>query len=204
MSSEQEVFWQEEFGDNYTIRNNENTLLANNIELFNKIFLNLNDISNVLELGCNRGNNLEAIHSINKNILLNGIDINKSAIEILNNKNICQNTEVGSIYNIPKENKFDLVFTKGVLIHIPEDKLSDVLEIMYECSKKYILICEYYSKNRHEINYRNFSNKLWKDDFCGKIMQKYNNLEIVDYGFSYHKDPKFPLDDITWFLLKKC
>ena len=80
MSSEQEVFWQEEFGDNYTIRNDETALLVNNIELFKKIFLNLNDISNVLELGCNRGNNLEAIHSINKNILLNGIDINKSAI----------------------------------------------------------------------------------------------------------------------------
>jgi pseudaminic acid biosynthesis-associated methylase len=202
MSSEQEIFWQEEFGNDYTIRNNE-TLLVNNIELFKKIFINLNDVSNVLELGCNRGNNLEAIHSINKHILLNGIDINKSAIEILNNKNICQYTEVGSIYNISRENKYDLVFIKGVLIHIPSDRLSDVFEIMYECSTKYILICEYYSRNRQEINYRNYTNKLWKDDFCGKIMAIYNNLELVDYGFVYHKDPKFPLDDISWFLLKK-
>jgi spore coat polysaccharide biosynthesis protein SpsF len=26
---------------------------------------------------------------------------------------------------------------------------------------------------------------------------------LVDYGFAYHRDPNFPQDDITWFLLEK-
>jgi spore coat polysaccharide biosynthesis protein SpsF len=26
---------------------------------------------------------------------------------------------------------------------------------------------------------------------------------LVDYGFAYHRDPAFPQDDITWFLLEK-
>ena len=28
-------------------------------------------------------------------------------------------------------------------------------------------------------------------------------LKLIDYGFVYHKDPLYPLDDITWFLLEK-
>jgi len=29
------------------------------------------------------------------------------------------------------------------------------------------------------------------------------DLELVDYGFVYHRDPVFPQDDINWFLMKK-
>jgi len=25
----------------------------------------------------------------------------------------------------------------------------------------------------------------------------------VDYGFTYHRDPRHPLDDSTWFLMEK-
>ncbi|NQU32085.1 MAG: pseudaminic acid biosynthesis-associated methylase [Bacteroidetes bacterium] len=42
-----------------------------------------------------------------------------------------------------------------------------------------------------------------KRDFCGEMMDKFNNLKIVDYGFVYHRDTNFPNDDITWFLLEK-
>jgi len=35
------------------------------------------------------------------------------------------------------------------------------------------------------------------------MLEKYQSLELVDYGFSYRRDKNFPQDDITWFLLKK-
>ena len=28
-------------------------------------------------------------------------------------------------------------------------------------------------------------------------------LPLIDYGFSYHRDPVFPQDDITWFLMER-
>ena len=34
-------------------------------------------------------------------------------------------------------------------------------------------------------------------------MEKYNDLKLIDYGFSYRRDPNFPQDDISWFLLEK-
>jgi spore coat polysaccharide biosynthesis protein SpsF len=27
--------------------------------------------------------------------------------------------------------------------------------------------------------------------------------DLVDYGFTYHRDNAFPMDDTTWFLLEK-
>ena len=28
-------------------------------------------------------------------------------------------------------------------------------------------------------------------------------IQLVDYGFAYHRDKSFPQDDISWFLLEK-
>ena len=199
--TEQEIFWKNEFGTEYTDRNNEQ-LIKNNINLFKKILKNIS-INNIFEIGCNRGLNLKAIKSIDNNISLNGIEINKYAYDLLNSENICNNLYNSSIFDLKNNSQFDLVFSKGVLIHINPEKLNDFYKKMYELSKKYILIAEYYSRDVREINYRGNSNKLFKRDFCSEIMLLYPKLKLIDYGFIYHKDPLYPLDDITWFLLEK-
>jgi pseudaminic acid biosynthesis-associated methylase len=198
---EQEFFWKNEFGNDYTDRNNEE-LIKNNINLFNNIFKNIS-INSLFEIGCNRGLNLFAINNIDKNISLNGLEINEKAYNILTNQKLCDNLYNESIYNFNTEYKFDFVFTKGVLIHINPNKLNIVYEKMYNLSNKYILIAEYYSRDVREINYRGNENKLFKRDFCGEIMDKYKDLKLIDYGFVYYRDNKYPLDDISWFLLQK-
>ncbi len=198
---EQELFWKNNFGNEYTERNNE-YLVKNNMNLFNKIIKNIN-IKNLFEIGCNRGLNLIAINNIDKNILLNGLEINEKAYNILNEQKLCSKLYNDSIYNFESLDRFDLVFTKGVLIHINPDKLNIVYEKMYNLSNKYILIAEYYSRDVREINYRGNENKLFKRDFCGEIMDKYKDLKLIDYGFVYYRDNNYPLDDITWFLLEK-
>jgi pseudaminic acid biosynthesis-associated methylase len=201
MTTEQESFWKGEFGTEYTERNN-NELIKNNTNLFKKILQNI-EITSLFEIGCNRGLNLISINNINNNISLNGLEINKYAYELLSELNICNNLYNNSIFDFNEKEKYDLVFTKGVLIHINPNKLNDIYQKMYELSNKYILIAEYYSKDIREIIYRGNSDKLFKRDFCGELMTKYKDLKLIDYGFVYHKDPSFPLDDISWFLLKK-
>jgi pseudaminic acid biosynthesis-associated methylase len=198
---EQETFWSDTFGDDYTSRNNEE-LIINNINLFNKIIKNVN-ISSVFEIGTNKGLNLIAINNINKNISLNGLEINKKAYDILLNTNICHKLYNDTIYNFDTSDTFNLVFTKGVLIHINPNKLHLIYEKMYNLSNKYILIAEYYSRDVREIKYRGNENKLFKRDFCGEIIDKYKDLKLIDYGFVYYRDNDYPLDDITWFLLEK-
>jgi pseudaminic acid biosynthesis-associated methylase len=197
----QEEFWISQFGDEYTDRNND-FLIKNNINLFEKILKKIN-INSLFEIGCNRGLNLEAINNINKDISLYGLEINKKAYDIIKEKKICKECFNISINDFNISEKYDLVLTKGVLIHLNPDKLDSIYQKMYDLSNKYILIAEYYSRDVREILYRGHSNKLFKRDFCGEIMDKFKDLKLIDYGFVYYRDSKNPLDDITWFLLEK-
>ena len=44
---------------------------------------------------------------------------------------------------------------------------------------------------------------LWKRDFAGEMMGIYPNLKLRDYEFIYHREPEYPQDDVTWFLMEK-
>jgi spore coat polysaccharide biosynthesis protein SpsF len=35
------------------------------------------------------------------------------------------------------------------------------------------------------------------------LLDTYPDLHLVDYGFVYHRDPNFALEDTNWFLLEK-
>ena len=98
----------------------------------------------------------------------------------------------------------DIVVVKGVLIHISPDLLSEVYEIMYKLTGKYLLVAEYYNPTPVTVAYRGNKDKLFKRDFAGEVMDVYPDLRLVDYGFVYHRDSAFPQDDVTWFLLERC
>lgn len=91
----------------------------------------------------------------------------------------------------------------GVLIHINPNELKTVYEKLYTSSKKYILIAEYYNPSPVEIPYRGNKERLFKRDFAGEFLDMFPDCKLEDYGFVYHRDNNFPLDDITWFLMKK-
>ena len=93
--------------------------------------------------------------------------------------------------------------TKGLLIHINPDKLESAYRVIYDISNKYILIVEYYNPIPVEILYRNQKGKLFKRDFAGEFMNMFPEVSLIDYGFIYHRDPVFPQDDLTWFLMSK-
>jgi len=86
----------------------------------------------VLEVGCFGGYNLREIHKIDPSISLTGYDTNLEALNYLNQKAPYVRTIQGSIYELGKvfaESKFDVVFTSGVLIHIPcFDKKSNTVD----------------------------------------------------------------------------
>lgn len=200
--TEQENFWATEFGDEYIGRNDDLQIVAGNLNLFSKILGRTKGIKSVIEFGSNIGCNLKAIKALIPDSDLTAIEINQKAVEILKKE---QNVKVfaQSILDFEPNSKWDLSFVKGVLIHINPDELQNVYEKLYNSSKKYILIAEYYNPAPVTVPYRGHSDRLFKRDFAGEIMDKYPDLELIDYGFSYHRDNNFPQDDITWFLLEK-
>ena len=201
-NSEQEKFWAGNFGDEYISRNTDEKLLSSNLKLFSKIFSSIDSIESVIEYGPNVGLNLRAINTLFPDIQLSGVEINENAIKELSKiKNIESFHQ--SILDFQANKQWDFVFTKGVLIHIAPDDLSKIYNILYKTSRKWICLIEYYNPTPIEIEYRGYSEKLYKRDFCSDLRDKYPDLKLIDYGFVYHDDPVSPQDDLTWFLLSK-
>jgi len=199
--TEQEEFWAGNFGDEYTGRNIGANWIASNIALFSKVFKSTGRLNTAIEFGANIGLNLDAIRSLMPEIKLSAIEINEKALtEIKANKNI--DIYAQSILDFEPHKQWDFVLIKGVLIHINPNQLSKVYDLLYRSSDRYICIAEYYNPSPVELTYRGHTGKLFKRDFAGEMLDRFDNLKLVDYGFVYHRDV-FPQDDITWFLLEK-
>jgi pseudaminic acid biosynthesis-associated methylase len=200
----QEEFWAGEFGTDYIYRNNSAHLLASNLNFFSKALKQAGQVSSCLEFGANIGMNLRAIQLLYPDIHLKAVEINHDAAKQLTSLVGRSNIFEGSIFEYPISEKVDLSLIKGVLIHINPDMLATVYEKLYQVSNRLILVCEYYNPSPISIPYRGHTDRLFKRDFAGEMLRMYSDLKLIDYGFSYHLDPAFPQDDITWFLMQKC
>lgn len=200
--TEQEEFWSGEFGNDYIARNCSDTFLAANIALFSKIFKSTQNVGSILELGANIGWNLKAIHSLLPSAKMAGVEINKNAYEKLSELEYVEAIQ-DSILTVDIDKKYDLSLIKGVLIHLNPEALPTAYDLLYKTSNKYILVVEYYNPAPVTIKYRGHENKLFKRDFAGEMLERFDDLKLIDYGFAYHKDPNFPQDDLTWFLMEK-
>lgn len=201
--TQQEKFWAGEFGSEYIGRNDDAHLLASNLNFFSKALKQAGRISSCLEFGANIGMNLKAIQLLYPGIHLKAVEINSDAAKSLADLIGGGNVFEGSIFDYPVSEKVDISLIKGVLIHINPDMLATVYEKLYQASNRFILVCEYYNTVPVAIPYRGHTDRLFKRDFAGEMLEKYPDLKLVDYGFSYIRDPAFPQDDITWFLMQK-
>lgn len=206
--TEQEKFWEGDFGDEYTQRKKSHEgYLASNISLFARALKQTEKIDSVLELGANVGSNLQAINQLLPRAQLEGVEINQNSANQL--KKWMKATDInyacyhGSIFDFDPQKTYDLVLLKTVLIHINPEKLADLYKKIHMLSAKYIIIAEYYNPVPVEVLYRGHKDKLFKRDFCGEMLQAFPDLILVDYGFVYHLDQNFPQDDVNWFLLEK-
>lgn len=201
--TEQEKFWAGDFGTEYISRNEGLELLASNLKFFSKTLAQAGKISSCLEFGANIGMNFKALKLLYPRMSFQGIEINKVAAKILAKLIGEKNVFIGSIFDYKGKTKADLVLIKGVLIHTNPTKLDLVYKKLYQASSNFILVCEYYNPSPTTIVYRGHTDRLFKRDFAGEMLDKYPDLKLVDYGFAYRRDAASPQDDITWFLLKK-
>lgn len=201
--TEQEAFWAGDFGNDYIERNQGDLLLASNLQFFSKAFAQTARCASCIEFGANIGMNIKALKLLHPEMEFSAIEINSQAAEklgeVIDPKNIyCQ-----SILDFSPSRQWDITLIKGVLIHINPDILDQVYTRLVQSTSRYLLVAEYYNPAPVAIPYRGHTDRLFKRDFAGEIMDKHPEMKLVDYGFSYRRDPKFPQDDITWFLMEK-
>lgn len=201
--TEQEAFWAGSFGNEYIERNNSQQLLASNLHFFSQALKQAGKLDSCIEFGANIGMNLKALKLLYPGVKLDGIEINSTAAKELISLIGEAHVHNCSIFDVDLNEIADLAFIKGVLIHINPNELTNVYDKLYAASKRFVLIAEYYNPSPVTIPYRGHQDRLFKRDFAGEFMERYPDVELIDYGFAYRKDPAFPQDDITWFLMRK-
>lgn len=200
--TEQEAFWAGDFGKEYSRRNVGTSLLAGNCALFARILSQTRKVRSIIEFGANIGLNLRALEILVPDAEQAAIEINPDAAKTLREWGRPEVFESSILDFVPKR-LWDLVLIKGVLIHINPDALDAVFSKLFSSSARYIVIAEYYNPTPVAVPYRGHQDRLFKRDFAGEMLDKFPSLRLLDYGFSYHRDPNFPQDDLTWFLLEK-
>jgi len=202
-STEQENFWAGKFGSEYISRNRDGALIASNLKFFSKALHSSHGINSCIEFGANIGMNLRALKLLYPRQEQYGIEINSDAVQHL--AEVIPSTHVyhTSILDFQADQTWDLVLIKGVLIHLNPEKLLQVYDQLCASTNRYLLVAKYYNPTPVAIPYRGHEDKLFKRDFAGEIMDRNSAMQLVDYGFAYHRDPDFPQDDISWFLLEK-
>ena len=200
--TDQENFWSGKFGDDYVDRNSGKAILALKTGIFARMLRKAERIKTSLEPGSNIGLNEKALQRLFPDIQMDVVEINeKAANECRKIENV--NVHLGSILEFATDKTYDLTFSCGVMIHISPEKLPVVYRCLHGHSKKYILVSEYYNPTPVEVTYRGHSDRLFKRDFAGEMLDMFPDLHLIDYGFIYHRDPSFPADDGTYFLMEK-
>jgi spore coat polysaccharide biosynthesis protein SpsF len=197
----QEGFWAGDFGNEYIARNGEETI-PQRMRLLTKMLDRSSNIRSVIEFGANIGLNLRALRQLIPDAEYWAVEINKRACDVMRNERWIH-VHNASLFDFQVARTFDLVLIQGVLIHINPAELNAVYELLYRSTNKYVCINEYYNPTPVEVQYRGHAERLYKRDFAGELMVAHPALELIDYGFAYHRDSKYLGDDFTWFLLEK-
>ena len=201
--TEQEAFWAGDFGTQYIARNQGDALLASNLDFFSKALRSARDIKNCIEFGANIGMNLKALKLLHPGLDAHAIEINAEAAKQLGEVIPPPQIYNTSILAFAPLQTWDLVLIKGVLIHINPAELPRVYDKLEAACGRYLMVAEYYNPAPVAIPYRGHTDRLFKRDFAGEIMERHPKLKLIDYGFVYRRDPNFPQDDVTWFLMEK-
>ena len=181
--------WSGKFGDDYTARNRVDWVARSP---FWRDMSRRTDARSVFEFGCNAGWNLSAIRRMFPDVACRGQDINTYAIWQAQNAGL----EVfdASIITFGR-GRAELVFTAGVLIHIPPDDIVWTMTKLRDASYGYVLAVEYESDAETEIEYRGITKALWKRPY-GKMYESLG-LKCVATG------PANGFDDCTYWLMRK-
>ena len=198
------AFWQGEFGDGYTDRNPvTDQRIKNSARLWNEVIGNLPfdyEIRSVMEVGANVGVNLLALARLLPKTRFFAVEPNDKARQQLVNSGVVDDLDayrglgdaIGTV---------DLIFTCGVMIHVPPDDLLGFCRRIHEHAGRYIACIEYFAQEPEEKLYRGHAGKLWKRDFGSFWLDNFPDLVPLGCGFAWKR--MTGLDDLTWWLLEK-
>jgi pseudaminic acid biosynthesis-associated methylase len=185
----QTAAWKGDFGREYTDRNTFEADALDSLYLRNygltRTQINENFLRDIpkdasfLEVGCNTGNQLILLRQMGYSNL-SGVELQPYALDMAHARTRGFSLMQGSALALPyPDDAFDLVFTSGVLIHIAPADLPQAMDEIHRCARSYIWGMEYYAGGETEVNYRGHGGLLWKMDYAGRYLDRFEDLELL-------------------------
>jgi len=196
--------WKGEFGARYAERNKITPpAVAATEKLWYEIFSNVYIPPGawVYEVGANIGLNMVVLDHILDDCYLFASEPNEEARKLLEETGTCEvNSDALPNLTSSESETYDLVFTSGVLIHIPTIDLYQSCAEIYRVSKRWIVAIEYFSTQEIEIPYRGNDGMLWTRDYGSFYLDNFD-MKCRAYGFVWGRETG--LDSMNWWLLDK-
>jgi SAM-dependent methyltransferase len=103
-----------------------------------------------LELGCGAGRNLAELRRQAQDVELSGIDVNAGALEVARRSVAGGAFSVGSLYDLGEvpDRSVDVVFTTGVLMHVPHERVDAVVQEMLRIARVAVVHSELHGQPR--------------------------------------------------------
>jgi spore coat polysaccharide biosynthesis protein SpsF len=203
--TEQEAFWAGQFGNDYVTRNEVSPeILAGNLFSFARMLERAQPSpGSLIELGANIGLNLRALKLLLPHAHQAAVEINASAVERLRRDRVAHEVFHESLLNFVPVRRYDLALIKGMMNHLAPEMRPAVYRKLAVCATHHVLIAECHNRRAEEIVCRGYTGKLFRRDFGGEFMDACPEFQLMDYGFSYHRDARERQDDLTWFLFQR-
>ncbi len=209
------TIWGSDWGDQYQNRNKSNwESIKNRSRLFGDIFQAMENAgkanpslqafpTSVIEVGGGCGDNLRAIDMIYERsrqpVKLMSCDPNEAARKAMAD---VATVLPGDLSQLPYgDETADMVFTSGVLIHVPPAELNRAMAEIYRVAKRWILSIEYFNHVPEEVNYRGHDGMLWRRDWGEAWLAQFPTLKPIGYGFCWKR--MTGLDNVHWILMEK-
>lgn len=197
MTTQHEALWAGKFGDDYTERNRVNW--KERVPFWERIMTKImqpGTLCTVLEVGCNAGWNLRALQELPLPIMEYGIDVNRHALNEARAAGLRVIHSSAMTAGRQYPGHFDLVFTAGVLIHVPPEDLVPTMKSIAAASSRHVLAIEYEAPEETEILYQGAGDRLWKRPY-GDLYESIG-MELEATGDA---GPGF--DNCTYWLMRQ-
>ena|SRR3990167_4134657 len=186
--------WSGEFGQEYLKRNLHKNFSESHAketsEHFKTILNHTNGVGKILEVGCNTGHNFNVWSKLGSFELV-GIEPQEKAIRIGKEKKVPATLIKGSVYNIPFiDGYFDLVYTSGVLMHIPPQDLPKALNEINRVTNRYFLTTDYYDDNEVSVHYHQHEDMLWRRDMQKTCLEMLPHMKLILKRQFEQQDPR--------------
>lgn len=176
--------WRGPFGDAYTARNRVDWRAR---LPFWEAIVGLTGAASAIEVGCNAGWNMLCLRELGVSCC--GVEVNAEASKEARSHGFFV-WEVDATACDLFAGAADLVFTAGVLIHVPPADLDRAMRSIAHASRRSVVAVEYDADEEVEVEYRGQRGALWKRPF-GRLYQALGLRLVVEGEAEGFNDCRF-------------